>query len=125
MTQLDLFETAQPQEQPRKQKSRSEHRIMVIDHHIVAQFYAGRTGWWTAYKGQSNTEADYAVWEESEVNMRRALKLIGEGAPIVHSDLAPVQARGGWLACPDNREVQPNTPEGYRQALRELARSIQ
>jgi hypothetical protein len=123
MQQQKLFE-AKPEQ---KVARRHPCRIVVIDHHVIAQFHdgAGKTGWWTAYKGQSNTEADYAVWEESEVNMRRAMRLVGEGVPIVRSEFAPVQARGGWLACPDNREVQPNTPEGYRQALRELARSIQ
>ena len=118
-TQLDIFEAEV------QQKTETKHRIVVIDGHIIAQFEAGKTGWWTCYKGQSNTEADYALWEESEVNMRRAMKLVGEDAPVVRSDLAPVQARGGWLARPDDREVQPNTPEGYRMTLRALARSVE
>lgn len=100
----------------------TKYRIVVIDGYIIAQFEAGK--WWTAYKGQSNTEADYAVWVESESNLRRARNLVGD-VQIVHTDLAPVQARGGWLAHPDDREVQAYSAEGYRMALRELARSVE
>jgi hypothetical protein len=83
------------------------------------------TGWWTGYKGLSNTEEDYALWQESEANMRKAKKIAGNDVPVIRVSLAPIQDKGGWLTDTNDRRFKLNTPEGYRQALRELARSIE
>lgn len=123
MQQLDLFETAQPQEEI-QQKATTQHprRIVVIDHHIIAQWHDG-SKWWTMCRGKTSDESDFAMWEESEVNMRRAIKLAGD-VPVVRTGRYPLNDRERWYAGLMEETPKPNTPEGYREALRELARDI-
>ena len=45
----------------------SEHRVVVVDGHIIAQFNS--VGWWTCSKANNNNEEDFAVWQFSQAGM--------------------------------------------------------
>ncbi|GAC1468923.1 MAG: hypothetical protein PVS3B3_24820 [Ktedonobacteraceae bacterium] len=95
-----------------------EHRIVVIDEHIIAQF--NEVGWWTCSKASNNDENDFAIWTYSESNMRKAQNLFVVGScPVLRTDSKPIQRNGGW--CLDEGDV---TPKPYNTALRQLARSL-
>ena len=96
-----------------------EHRIVVIDEHIIAQFNDG-TGWWTGSKASNNDENDFAIWPFSESNMRKAQNLFMVGScPVLRTDKKPIERNGGY--CVDESDI---TPKPYNQALRMITRSL-
>jgi hypothetical protein len=96
----------------------TEKRIVLIDGHIVAQWFElGK--WWTCSRSSNYNESDFAVWSYSEANLTKATKLIGNGW-VCQSDLKPVQRRDRWFAF----ESDLTPKDTYGEALREIARSI-
>lgn len=95
----------------------SEHRIVLIDGHIIAQFNQG-TGWWTASKANNSNESDFAVWPFSESNMHKAQALVGP-CSVVETSLKPIQRHDGWLVNPNDIVSVP-----YNIALRHIARFL-
>lgn len=88
----------------------AQHRIVVIDGHIIAQFNQYNTGWWTCSKANNGDESDFAVWEDSRQNRFKAKQLLGGGnVPMVESNLRP---------------SSPRSTRFYGEELRQLARSI-
>lgn len=64
-------------------------RMVIIDGHIVAQYYDDATGWWTC-KLRNDT---FAVWEDTRENRFRAKSILGK-MPIVQCDLKPEVPQG-------------------------------
>jgi hypothetical protein len=97
----------------------SERRIVVIDNHIIAQWYEiGK--WWTLSKANNNTESDFALWPYSESNMLRAIKLFGD-LPVVRTDCKPYEGVHGWYTY---TSAIAETPMSYTVALLKMASSI-
>lgn len=109
-------------------------RIVEIDGYLIAQFNDGVTGWWTCSKANDYKESDFAVWVNTPANLEKAYRLFAPVVrafiPLMRTSKKPVQSARGWTSgVPDlprsfEPVYHPSTPEGYRQALRELARSI-
>jgi hypothetical protein len=60
----------------------TEHRIVLADGHIIAQFNS--VGWWTCNQSEHNDERDFAMWTFSQANLSKAHKLIGD-CPLVQA----------------------------------------
>lgn len=69
--------------------SNTAKRMVIIDGHIVVQYYDAVTGWWTCVL-QGNK---FAVWEDTRENRFRAKSIIGK-MPIVQCNLKPDAPHG-------------------------------
>lgn len=88
----------------------TQHRIVVIDGHIIAQFNQFKSGWWTCSRSDRGDESDFAVWEDTRQNRFKARQLCGGGnVPMVECGLRP---------------STPRSTRFYGEELRALARSI-
>jgi hypothetical protein len=101
----------------------TEHRIVLVDAHIIAQF--NNVGWWTCSKADNNDESDFAMWAFSQANLGKAHNLIGD-CPLVQ---APLEYRvkqhtdNGWYIH-RGASVDVKAYGSQNEALRNLARSI-
>ncbi len=97
----------------------SQDRMVVIDGHIVVQWYEiGK--WWTRCKGKSNDESDLAFWQDTPANRQKALSLFGE-MPIVCTECKPYEGIHGWYTY---TSAIAEAPMSYNVALLKMARSI-
>jgi len=97
----------------------SEHRIVLIADHVIAQFH-DTTGWYTASKANNNDEGDFAVWDarDEDTALRKAVKVVGD-VPVVRATCTPLQRGNAWYTDGHDQHAR-----SYSEALRALARSL-
>lgn len=98
----------------------NKHRIVILDHHIIAQWYEHQAGWRTCSKANNNTEDDFAMWEETPANLAKARKLVGEDAPIIRNECKPYEGKHGWHTYAG--EIN-EAPMSHNRALRVMAKA--
>lgn len=59
----------------------TEHRIVLLDGHIIAQFnqHTGpmqSSSWYTCNRSENNDESDFAVWPLTQTNLAKAHRLM-------------------------------------------------
>jgi hypothetical protein len=109
----------------------TEHRIILVDNHIIAQFndFTGpmRTAsWYTMSRSEHNDESDFAVWQFSQANLTKAYKLITGEYRLVDapSNYCVTQHADSKWYIHRGDTVDVKTYDSQNMALRNLARSI-
>lgn len=112
---------------------KTEHRIVLIDGHIVVQFNQftgpGRTpSWYTCSKANNNDEDDFAVWPFSQTNLSKAHKLMtGYEYSLVeasHDHKVKQHKDDKWYIYRGDEVDIHNACNSQNMALCNLARSI-
>lgn len=114
---------------------KTEHRIVLIDSHIIVQFnqFTGpnqSASWYTCSKANNNNEDDFAVWSFSQVNLAKAHKLMEDHGHEYSLVEAPSSHRvkqhndSKWYTYRGDEVDVHNAYDTQNMALRNLARAI-
>jgi hypothetical protein len=118
--------------EPQKKTSTTEHRLVLIDGHIVAQFnqntgLGGAASWYTCSKANNNDEGDFAVWPLSDANLAKAQRLLNDEYQLIEAPAdytAKQHSDDKWYIHRGNDVDVHNAYESQNMALRNIARSL-